>query len=210
MKRAIIGLYLFLFLVLSLQAVALVVIPHVVVISAKIDENYAQIVQRVNNIQHLVSVSQGVEVIQLKIHILAPSINPQLARDIAQVISKYSKRFGKDPDLILSIIKRESDFHPEAVSRAGAIGLMQVFPSWGTNLCKGMDLRAIDPNIKCGVMVYSYYEDTYKDRKIAITVYNRGPNPVDHLLAKGDDPVNQYSADVLETYDRLKELSQTE
>jgi len=45
------------------------------------------------------------------------------------IIAQNSERYGLDPILISSQVKAESSFDPKAVSRVGAIGLMQIMPS---------------------------------------------------------------------------------
>jgi hypothetical protein len=50
------------------------------------------------------------------------------------------------------------------------------------------------------------YEQLYGNLEIALTVYNRGPTPVDWALIKGKDPDNGYAPKIMETYERLKEL----
>ena len=49
-------------------------------------------------------------------------------RELEPVIRRYSSQHQLHPALIRAVIKAESDFDPRAVSRAGAIGLMQLMP----------------------------------------------------------------------------------
>ena len=49
--------------------------------------------------------------------------------DYEEIISRYSEEYNIPKDVIFAVIKVESDFDPEAVSSAGAMGLMQMMPS---------------------------------------------------------------------------------
>jgi len=62
---------------------------------------------------------------------LAPNYLQVRAQKILPVILKYSNKFNIEPELILSIIHVESYFNPKSISKANAIGLMQIVPSTG-------------------------------------------------------------------------------
>ena len=56
-------------------------------------------------------------------------LHPVLSeRELEPMISRYSRQHQLHPALIRAVIKAESGFDPMAVSRAGAIGLMQLMP----------------------------------------------------------------------------------
>jgi soluble lytic murein transglycosylase-like protein len=61
------------------------------------------------------------------------------------------------PDLVLALIEVESRFDPWAVSRAGAVGLMQVMPFWPRQLGSQDDLGHVAPNIRMGCEILRYY-----------------------------------------------------
>jgi len=65
---------------------------------------------------------------------LAPDYLKVRAEKLLPIVTKYSKQYGIEPELILSVIHVESYFNPKAISHANAIGLMQLVPSSG-----GMD-----------------------------------------------------------------------
>ena len=61
------------------------------------------------------------------------------------------------PDLVLALIEVESRFDRWAVSRAGAVGLMQVMPFWPTELGVKNELVRTAPNIRIGCEILRYY-----------------------------------------------------
>jgi len=95
------------------------------------------------------------------------------------VITEAAERFGVSFSLLKAIIKAESDFDPQAVSKKGAMGLMQIMPQ---NF-KLLGLKdPFDPtqNIHAGAR---YFKQLYErfDGKLALTLaaYNAGPTAVD-------------------------------
>ena len=103
----------------------------------------------------------------------------------------------------------ESRFNPNAVSSAGAVGLMQVMPQWEKVLGISGSLKDPEVSIKYGLEIFGFYMEMYKDIEMALTAYNRGPGPVDVALMRGKDPKNTYAPTVLKVYGRLKGLSLT-
>jgi soluble lytic murein transglycosylase-like protein len=61
------------------------------------------------------------------------------------------------PDLVLALIEVESRFDRWAVSRAGAVGLMQVMPFWPRELGVQNQLVRVAPNIRMGCEILRYY-----------------------------------------------------
>ena len=52
-----------------------------------------------------------------------------------------------DPYLVLSVIRQESYFDEDAVSRAGAVGLMQIMPQTGRTLARKLGMRSFDRRV---------------------------------------------------------------
>jgi len=95
------------------------------------------------------------------------------------VITEASERFGVSFSLLKAIIKAESDFDPQAVSKKGAMGLMQIMPQ---NF-KLLGLKdPFDPtqNIHAGARYFKQLYDRF-DGKLALSLaaYNAGPTAVD-------------------------------
>jgi soluble lytic murein transglycosylase-like protein len=95
------------------------------------------------------------------------------------IIREAAETYDLDPDLIHAVMQAESAFHPYAVSRAGAEGLMQLMPELSDEI--GVT-NAFDPreNIMGGVRYLKRLLDYYKgDLDLALASYNAGPGNVD-------------------------------
>ena len=101
------------------------------------------------------------------------------------IIQEAADRYSLDPILIRSVMRTESAFNPNAVSRVGAMGLMQLMPSVADSL--GVE-NAFDPreNIMAGARLLRELLDRYRGN-LALTLagYNAGPGAVEkHGRAK--------------------------
>ena len=100
-------------------------------------------------------------------------------RELEPVIRRHSSQHQLHPALIRAVIKAESNFDPRAVSRSGAIGLMQLMPQ--TAVRYGVKNRN-DPvaNIRGGTR---YLKDLLgmfdNDLVLAIAAYNAGEGAVE-------------------------------
>ena len=97
----------------------------------------------------------------------------------AAEIREISGRHGVDPVLVESVIRAESAFNTNAVSRAGARGLMQLMPK--TALALGVrDSFNPRENIEGGVRHLRYLLDRYPGNvALAVAAYNAGERAVD-------------------------------
>ncbi|MCU0275409.1 MAG: lytic transglycosylase domain-containing protein [Acidobacteria bacterium] len=96
---------------------------------------------------------------------------------IVDVAFRKARRYGFNPNLVLSIIQVESAFNPLAVSPAGACGLMQVrYSVWKDEL--GIDksrLFDVDYNIDLGLRILKQYHDLSGGNiQRALFLYNNG------------------------------------
>jgi soluble lytic murein transglycosylase-like protein len=151
-----------------------------------------------------VMLSTGENMTYLKVMLLKPGIDKQLARDIAHSVTLRAREFKRDPDLVLAIIDVESNFNPHAVSPTGALGLMQVMPLWREALGTDRDLRDVDTSIVSGLKILASYEKIFGGLELALTAYNKGPNAVSDDMKRGKPPFNGYAESVLRTYSRIK------
>lgn len=113
-------------------------------------------------------------------------------------VERYAAQYGIDPDLVYSIIKCESNFTPDAVSAAGACGLMQITSAtyeWvlsRENAESSGKNSLFDPatNIRYGCAIYALLSDELKEPAVALAAYNAGRGRVLSWLSN-----DAYSAD---------------
>jgi soluble lytic murein transglycosylase-like protein len=93
-------------------------------------------------------------------------------------IQDLSEKYGVDPDLARAVMRLESGGNPNAVSSAGAIGLMQLMP--GTAKGLGVDPKDPKRNIEGGIKYLSQLSDKYNgDFEKTLAAYNAGSGRVD-------------------------------
>lgn len=128
--------------------------------------------------------------------IFAPSVAVPLERlqvksDILSVVREASATFGVEENLILAIIKQESNFNPKAVSTEGACGLMQIMPGTARETCPELirsdyDFFDIRKNVLCGTEYLSKMLRDFGGRtEIALAAYNAGPTNTRAWLSGG-------------------------
>lgn len=114
-----------------------------------------------------------------------PSFWPELKR--------YSARNGLDPFLVASLIRQESEFNPAAVSRANAVGLMQLLPVTGKKVAKEEKIRHFNAsqlfvpgvNMQLGTRYFRSMVDKFGSFEYALAAYNAGSDRVEDWLSAG-------------------------
>lgn len=98
--------------------------------------------------------------------------------DLIAAVNKASAEFKVPPLLVMWIIKKESNFNRNVVSRAGAQGLMQLMPDTarGLGVTDSFDL---EQNIRGGTQYLADKYAKYKSIPLALAAYNAGPGNVD-------------------------------
>jgi soluble lytic murein transglycosylase-like protein len=97
---------------------------------------------------------------------------------IERSIQKAARKYNLSPGLIRGVIQAESNFRIDAVSRAGAQGLMQLMPATAKELGVSNPLD-IDQNIDGGARYLRKMLDHFGgDVKLALAAYNAGPGTV--------------------------------
>jgi hypothetical protein len=98
--------------------------------------------------------------------------------DLRRLVEKISRDHGIDPKLVDALVRVESSYNPNAVSRRGAMGLMQLMPDTAKRL--GVD-DPFDPekNIRGGVKEFSRLVNQYSGNlQLALAAYNAGEGAV--------------------------------
>ena len=122
--------------------------------------------------------------------------NPQLTHMIHEAAAKYAV----DPKLVSAVAEVESGGNQNAVSSAGAIGVMQLMPDTAAEL--GVNPYDMKSNVEGGAKYLREMLDTFDgDVKKAVAAYNAGPNAV---KAYGGVPpyaqTQNYVTNVLDIY----------
>ncbi|WP_198157611.1 phage tail length tape measure family protein [Methylobacterium nodulans] len=116
----------------------------------------------------------------------AISINqvPDRYRDM---VYHAANRYGLNADFFASLIKQESGFNPNALSKAGAQGMGQLMP----DTARGLGVRNVwdpDENLDASARLLSQLMRQYNQREdLTMIGYNAGPRRVQRFLASGED-----------------------
>lgn len=130
-------------------------------------------------------------------------------------VEKYSRDFGIDRETVYAVIKCESNFDPDAVSSAGAVGLMQIteetFYDVGILLedeDHTFESHATDPeiNIRYGTRYLKFLLDFFDgDKTAAIAAYNGGMGNVSDWM-NGSSELDTESIEFRETKSYVKRV----
>lgn len=112
-------------------------------------------------------------------------------------IQAAAEEYQVNPYWIIAMVKCESDFDPDVVSSAGAVGLMQIMESTAQDIANrelvDSDLYSLDnltdpeTNINYGTAYLRYLVERYHEMNPAIAAYNAGLGNVDDWLEEGGD-----------------------
>jgi soluble lytic murein transglycosylase len=108
-------------------------------------------------------------------------------------LKRSSEANGLDPYLVASLIRQESEFNPNAVSRANAVGLMQLLPKTGKLVAKEVKLKRFNAsqlytpavNMQLGTRYFRGMVDKFGSFEYALAAYNAGSDRVEEWLGQG-------------------------
>jgi len=189
----------------------IVVLATLFILTAAVSSVHADIFMYIdeNGVMHFSNAPTSNEH-EYKVYIkerITVSRNFQATNKYDHFITDAAEQTGVDSRLLKAMIKAESDFDPRAVSRKGAMGLMQIMPE---NF-KMLDLQnPFDPwqNIRAGAQ---YFQKLYRrfngQLALSLAAYNAGPTAVDRY--KRIPPYQEtedYVRRVLRYYRTFKQL----
>ncbi len=107
-------------------------------------------------------------------------------------LKRFSDGNGLDPYLIASLIRQESEFNPNAVSKKDAVGLMQLLPRVGRTVAREEKLRHFSAaelftpgtNLQIGTRYFKSMIDKFGSVEYALAAYNAGTDRVADWMAQ--------------------------
>ncbi len=147
---------------------------------------------------------------------------------VVDYIRKNTGDLSVDPCLVAAIMREESAFDRKVVSRAGAIGLMQIIPETGSFVARNLGRKNFDPrdlldaetNLRFGAWYIGHLSRNFRgDPVLTIAGYNAGPGAVRRWSKKGPEELDEfiesipyaetraYTRRVLRSYAKFLELA---
>ena len=109
-------------------------------------------------------------------------------------LKRFAAANGLDPYLVASLIRQESEFNPNAVSHANAVGLMQLLPKTGKGVARQVKLKRYSAsqlytpavNLQLGTRYFRGMVDKFGGSfEYALAAYNAGSDRVEEWLGQG-------------------------
>ena len=109
-------------------------------------------------------------------------------------VEEHSSRYQVDKFLAVSVMKVESNFTEGAISKSGAVGLMQIMPDTANWIAFCLEenppslneLHDTDKNIRYGIWYLAELEDEFFGNDVlALAAYNAGRGNVHHWMEEG-------------------------
>lgn len=128
-------------------------------------------------------------------------------------INAAAKEFDLDVSLVQAIVKEESKYNYKAVSKKGAVGLMQLMPStacWiadslGEELGEDMLFNPAQ-NIRYGCFYLRYLFNKFESLDMVLFAYNAGEGTLQTLL-ESDSVINLRNTEISETNRYIKKVT---
>lgn len=143
-------------------------------------------------------------------------LTPEAERRAAAAVVREARAVGLDPLLVAAVIEVESTFRAYAVSRAGAVGLMQVMPRtarWigeriGDPIRRSEQLFDPERNIRIGVRYLAELQERFGRLDLALLAYNAGPTRARRIAAGPEETLERwldaYARKVLAAHGRMQ------
>ena len=142
----------------------------------------------------------------------APRLTTQQQAEIVDILLQVEQEHGLDAFLLAGLVQQESGWNPRAISRTGALGLMQLFSAAGRDTAEELGIpwqgrqSLLDPvtNVRLGTGYLATLDRIFDGLPLALAAYNVGPAHVQKLLSRGRRPSLEFSARVLTHRDDLR------
>ena len=121
------------------------------------------------------------------------TIRQTYPRAFSELVLTSARDHRLDPNLLWAVMRTESTFRPDAVSRVGATGLMQIMPSTGRRLAAAMELDGFyhqqlfspELNLRLSGWYMRAVQDKFKEQlPLVAAAYNGGPHNVARWLRR--------------------------
>ena len=105
------------------------------------------------------------------------SLNKSKLKHLLIYINALCDEYGVDYEMVKAVIQTESSWDHKAVSKSGAIGLMQILPSTAWDEFKTPKEDLFDPyvNVTVGIKYLSHLNQHFDDMDATLTAYSHGP-----------------------------------
>ena len=122
-------------------------------------------------------------------------------------VEKYAEEIGIEAHIVFGLIRTESAFQKDVVSRAGAVGLTQLMPATAQEMAgrirraggpdyaavnNGLDLRDPEVNIHIGAYYLNYLMERFENTLLSLMAYNGGMNRLRRLRSASALPVDLF------------------
>lgn len=162
--------------------------------------------QRIAEMEEKLKILQVIEDFQI-------GFTDEEKRELAGVIFDESAKYGYDPFLIMAVILTESSFTRGQVSENGAMGVMQLLPSVGTDLASRSGFGAVEPmalfdpvvNVRLGTLHLFEQILKFHDVKKGIIAYNVGETRVRERIRDKQPLPGRFFQTIWRNYTMLKE-----
>jgi len=140
------------------------------------------------------------------------SASDEKLKKIATSVYDEAKEHEIDYRLVLAVMKVESNFKSDAISKKGARGLLQIKPSLAKHVSKETGVLIKSPkcleepekNIRIGVSHLSWLMEKFENLNTALHAYNVGWGKVKNTASEDDAPDTRFTRKVLAEYHLIK------
>lgn len=131
-----------------------------------------------------------------------------------QIVVGHARNYRLEPHLVAAVIYQESKFDADAVSKSGAVGLMQLLPATAQGIADRtggvgwQESDLVDPelNVRYGSWYLRHLLDKYGNEELALAAYNAGQTNVDRWRERGEGIQFPETRHYVERVQELKEM----